>query len=415
MGLIVVLAVVAVFFLIFRSGALFVVATMDYVTGRLASRSGVSLNLVRSLVIVFTIPFFWAVAKYTQGIFKLRRLKPSLALYTNPYGVIIVCYVAAFFLSMYFASRNAYSYKWCADTPEGVRAFDAPGVDPIYGIKLKRCTPAQIVSLRREEVVLPEPKRIEIPDPSHFAFFDPITGAPRVWYHRSKDGSYEFYDRAGKDPETDADLQPIDAQTRAALIRLQQQRGERNSEVKAQEEQRAAWESAAKSERQHADFMERNLNTAVVRHNGTKQVGVLIFTEDGRELPSAETYALSRVSADGAQPVYSLFRPAFVANGRAVALFNGDWNEARQLDLAARIEYLLLGLAKVSYGTNTQMEGMSTATLNMDLKALNTGSHTVVENLKVTAVGTGFTQPEALDNAIIHAQPQLAGFIKSLF
>src|SRR5216683_4858599 len=117
-----------------------VIATLDYVVENLSSRSGVSPFLVRGIVIVATIPFFWAVAKYTHWTLWLHGVRPSLRLYRNPYGMIIVAYVGFFFIAMYFASRDAYAYKWCADTPEGIRTFDSAGIDPIYGIPLTPCS-----------------------------------------------------------------------------------------------------------------------------------------------------------------------------------------------------------------------------------------------------------------------------------
>jgi hypothetical protein len=46
-------------------------------------------------------------------------------------------------------------------------------------------------------------------DPDKYAFFDPITGKPRVWYWRSERGEYEFYDNPGFHPRTGAKLNAI--------------------------------------------------------------------------------------------------------------------------------------------------------------------------------------------------------------
>jgi hypothetical protein len=47
-------------------GVRFVYATVDYVVDNLASRSGLSTFLVRGVVILATIPFFWAIARFTR-------------------------------------------------------------------------------------------------------------------------------------------------------------------------------------------------------------------------------------------------------------------------------------------------------------------------------------------------------------
>ena len=199
-----------------------VVSTIDYVVVSLCSQSGWSPNLVRGIVILVTIPFFWAVAKYTHWTLWLHGVHPSLKLYRNPYGIIIVSYVGIFFITMYFASRDALASKWCAETPEGIRTFDAAGADPVYGIALKPCTFDQIVSLRRDKAGIADPQRLTVADVKQYAFFEPITGTPRVWYFKLSDGSYAFYDKPGKYPGTGENLLPIDERAIQDAARLQE-------------------------------------------------------------------------------------------------------------------------------------------------------------------------------------------------
>ena len=49
----------------------------------------------------------------------------------------------------------------------------------------------------------------QVIDPEKFAFFDPITGKARVWYRRSENGNYEFYNREGFHPRTGEALAAI--------------------------------------------------------------------------------------------------------------------------------------------------------------------------------------------------------------
>ena len=268
-----------------RWGGHLVVRTIDYAVQSLASRSGVSPLLIRGLVIFITIPFFWAIAKYTHGLLWLRGVHPSLRFYRNPYGIIIVSYVGAFFLAMYFASREAYFYKWCADTPEGIRTFDAAGVDPVYGIQLKPCSFEQIVSLRQKTVGLSGPQRIQIDNLGEFAFFDAISGSPKVWYYKAEDGKYEFYDRAGKHPGTGQNLRPIDAETRQEVIRL-------HGEEERQNAEQAVQRAAVASRQQHQAFLERYLNTAVVKRKGT--AAAILVLREGEDSMSELEEVLAR-------------------------------------------------------------------------------------------------------------------------
>jgi hypothetical protein len=379
--------------------------TIRSVSDLLASQSGLSPNLVKGLVILATIPFFCAVAIYMRGIFKLRGGKRTLRLYSNRYGIIIVVYIAAFFLAQYFASRHAYYSKWCADTPEGIETFDIYGTghDPIYGIALQPCTVAQIAALRRQQVPLETPNRMEISDPEHFSFFDPISGAPRVWYYKSADGTYRLYDHPGKDSATGAALRPIDDGTRNALIRLEHQK-----------QQRAAQVTAAQLEARRTSFLDHYINGEAAAPTSTKTAAVLVFENNGQELSEVDNYLLSRVSQYGAAPVRSLFKPAFLSEGRAAALFRGDWSQVQQLALARRVKYLLLGNAGVSYTENRGLGGVRTADFELHLKALDVPANAVVDDATIDVAGAGFTNDAALDNAIAHAEPQLAAFAKSV-
>lgn len=387
-------------------GGHLVVRTIDYAVQNLASRSGLSLFLVRGIVILVTIPFFWAVAKYTRGLFWLRGVHPSLRLYRNPYGIIIVSYVGAFFLAMYFASREAYFYKWCGDTPEGIRTFDAAGVDPIYGIQLKPCSFEQIVSLRQNTVGLSGPQRVQIENPREFAFFDAISGSPRVWYYKTADGRYEIYDRAGKHPGTGQSLRPIGAETRQELVRLQQEEERQRAEQVAQR-------AAAESQRQHQAFLERYLNTAVVKRKGTA-AAILILREGEDSMSEIEEFLARGLTKIGVEPVRVLFKPQFVQEGHARNLFAGDWREAKQLELANRVDYVFLGLGGANYTSNREFEGLSSVSLRLEVKCFNVVAQKMCGVRSILAHGAGYTKAEAFGNAATNAEPLLESYVKAL-
>jgi hypothetical protein len=206
-----VLALIA--YLWYGAGGHFILQTIDYAVQNLANRSGLSVFLVRGLAIIVTIPFFWAVGKFTYGFFWPGALRPSLRFYRSTHGMIIVAYVGLYFVAMAYASRNAFHYKYCARTPEGIRTSDSPGVDRIYGVQFEPCTVEDIEEIRKAQ-----PKRLTIENPQDFAFFDSVTGEPRVWYYKWPDGTYQFFDRPGKHPGTGADLIPIDRKTVDELI-----------------------------------------------------------------------------------------------------------------------------------------------------------------------------------------------------
>jgi len=186
LGIGVVLAVVAVLLFARWWGGHFILHTLDFVVETLASRSGWSPDLVRGVVILATIPFFWAVARYTWGLFIPYA---SFDLYRNRYGMIIVAYVGLFFVAKYVASRDAYSYKWCDNTPEGIRVFDGPGTDPVYGIPLHPCTMEERITLRQRDSGIVGPPQVRTGDPH----FDTATGQPLQNYYKDSDGRIELF------------------------------------------------------------------------------------------------------------------------------------------------------------------------------------------------------------------------------
>jgi len=192
-------------------GVRFVYATVDYVVDNLAGRSGLSIFLVKGIVILATIPFFWAIAQFTRSFIGLIQMgwSGALGFYKNWYGIVIVTYVAVFFFAMYAASIDAYAYKFCADTPEGIWTSDIAGQDPVYGIEAKHCSREQIMELRNGKGKLPSPHEIHVASVSGQAWFNGTTGRPLVWYDILPNGEYKFFDRPGRDPNTGTPLNEI--------------------------------------------------------------------------------------------------------------------------------------------------------------------------------------------------------------
>jgi hypothetical protein len=392
----------------------FVFRTIDYVVQTLASRSGLSPFLVRGLIILLTIPFFWAVGKYTHGLFWLRGVGPSLRLYRNPYGLIIVTYAGLFFIAMYFASRNAYAYKWCADTPEGVRTFDAAGVDPIYGVPLKPCAFEQIVSLRQKQKGFTGAQRIQIGNLREFEFFDSITGKPRVWFYKVPNGGYEFYDRPGKHPRTGEDLRPVDREIVQELVRLQEVANAQQSAKELQERQQEAEQAAAGQKREHQALLERYINTAVVKPNGKRVVAILMQQEGQDSFSSIEDALVTSLPKQGIETVPAFFKPSFIQEGRARRLVTGDWNEATRLDLSKRVDYILSGSDAVAYSSSPQFEGLITADLRVELTCLNVVAQRVCGSRTVNAKGAGYSKAAALENAATNTKALFEAFVKTL-
>jgi hypothetical protein len=276
----------------------FVEHTIKFVADNIANRSGLSIYLVRGLVIIGTIPFFWSVGKFTKNIVRLLSLGwDSMSLYKDKYGLIIVLYVAVYFLVIYWASLQSYAYKYCADTPEGTVDYDSPGKDPVYGIELKPCSMDQKLALREGTATLklqpnaykycaetPEgisssdrpgkdpvygiklepcsmvqkkklrhlkpPDEIPIGNAEQYLWFNTMTGEPLVWYSVLPNNSYRFFDGGGIDPHNDQELKPVTAEIverikQQQILQAATQRQVEKQEAEAKRKEDAARDAAA--------------------------------------------------------------------------------------------------------------------------------------------------------------------------
>jgi hypothetical protein len=386
------------------SGGRFVTGTIDRVVNDIVRVSGLSPMLVKGVVIIVTIPFFWAVAKFTKTWWGASAVEAGLDLYLNKYGIIIVAYVAAFFLTMHFASRSSYydttgkNLKWCSETPEGIRAFDVEGVDPVYGVPLKPCSAGQVRALRKDQVGIQGPALLKVADPRTFEFFDGVSGRPKVWFHRNPDATYELYDKAGVHPRTGAPLTAVNAAVIQELIQL-------NEQGRARAEEQRQQEAAAEAVRQEQAVLDRYTNAGPANHAGRTEVALLVR---GEPLPGGLQQAIADgVRRHGADPVESLFKPSFEGEGRARLLAAGDWAAVSALKLGERVDAVLIAGHKLAVSANPQFEGMSSASLSLDLKCVHVVANRTCGSRSLSAQGAGFSADAAAANAAEKMMPGL--------
>ncbi len=398
--LILALGVVVFFVLTLSRWGRFVKDTITYVVDHLASQSGISTNLLYGIVIIGTIPFFWAVAKYMHGAWLyLWHLGPGLRLYKSVHGMIIVAYVGLYFLAMFYVARNSIAYKYCAQTPEGLKVFDDQIKDPVWGIQSQPCNTQQIADYERAKHpggAPIGPQKVQVTDARTFPFFDNVTHNPRYWYSKAETGDYRVFDQAGYDPETSVPLRPIDQQVREDMIRLQDQHvaAQHNSEEDA--------------------LAGKYVNIATSERNGSRQAAILVFSDGQAQLGGIDQIISRALSDRGITPNASFFKPEFIREGRAAHLFEGDWSEGSQLGLGSRVVIVILGRASVTVSESSQFEGLISTRLNLELKCLNPGRQISCGNRSIDSVGAGYSNDESLRNAIDKAQPDIGGFVRAL-
>ncbi len=141
-------------------------------------------------------------------------------------------------------------YYWKSGAAE-FEFYDGKGFHPRTGDELTLITKEAIADWQkaeadrlRAEQQEKEKRAAKRIDPESYAFFDPITGQPRVWYWRTASGEYEFFDRSGYHPRTGDELivvtREIIAEWRRSLDLLKKKKDEQEGARRAEQDRERA-------------------------------------------------------------------------------------------------------------------------------------------------------------------------------
>lgn len=387
--------------------------------GTIADLTGLNTFLVKAISALLLVPFIISV----RYLFSLDRTRRTIG------SVIIILYVFTYNLSLYHFTKNHYfkfatgeGMKWYALTPEGVKFYDKPGVDPIYGITLQQVTPEIIKNLK-----LIEKGEFNPIDPDTATFFNPITGEVKVWYFRYADGIYEFYDKPGYHPITGKALKPvthqvlsewkafkeqqteiekqrkIEAARKEALAREEEEKRkqlERQTKLKKERKEVERQKQLAEARKREKRLKElRSLvNPSNVSHD-TSNVAVAIMSEKSgsafvqtseRVLPD-----LLKANNDKYNIIDHYFTQDFKQKGYFVKVFNGNVKLLKEMDAFARVDYIILGKVNVSFKSEGIVEGIISCNINFTFKVFDkTG--VLVDSGAVSVIGPGYSEKAAL-------------------
>jgi hypothetical protein len=99
---------------------------------------------------------------------------------------------------IFFDLRTGDPRAWYwQDSSGSYEFYDSQGFQPQTGDKLLVVTREVVDAWLKAHGNAPQPV-----DPNKYPFFDPNTGAARVWYWHGGNGAYEFYDASGFHPQT---------------------------------------------------------------------------------------------------------------------------------------------------------------------------------------------------------------------
>jgi len=118
----------------------------------------------------------------------------------------------------FFDPRTGNAITWYAVSPtDQVEIFDLMGFHPETGAALLPIS-AEVVTKWKEQQALQARKSPERVYPTAAgAWFDPRDGRSLLWFRRARDGTYEFFDREGFDPQSGAPLERVTAENIEAV------------------------------------------------------------------------------------------------------------------------------------------------------------------------------------------------------
>lgn len=175
---------------------------------------------------------------------------------------------------------------------------------------------------------------------------------------------------------------------------LQKQR-EADAQQAAEEAEAARQKAAEEAAAEHAQYLARYLNSGFVKKSGLETIAVVVASEDGTWNSAVNAALIKRFKNEPVQIVSSFFKPAFVSDGLFAEAFSDSNDLFNKLELSKSLDGLLLARENVGYATNSSLENVITATMQLDIETLPIGSQLQNQTWTFSANGSGFHKADA--------------------
>jgi hypothetical protein len=378
--------------------------------------------LAKGIVILLMLPFIWALSEIFRFRFKLNIFsKKNRKSFKNLGIIVIVVYVGMFFISMYFLGKGTYFghntgeiMKWYADTPEGNKYYDSPGVDPVYGIKLKPVTSDLVINNKKKELGI-KPNRITDADLDKFEFFDSNTAAPKVWVYRNAEGDYELFDHPGFHPKFKEELLPVTPEIVDQIMKKYDEAKKKKELI----EQSKVIEQANKIDQERTLIKIANIskyiNVSSEKAKNKKSVSILSIDENVKENNDVEQIIASSLISNGYAPISNFFKVPFINDGKFENLYMGDMSVERDLNLSAYFDYLILCKKKTNFNKQTDLNDIISASMIIEIRIIDVRNGQIIKSDSISTIGAGFSNAEAEKKAVELLNKKMPGYLKEEF
>lgn len=213
--------------------------------------------------------------------------------------------------------------------------------------------------------------------------------------------------RAEAQKQAEAAKKATETAERARLEAAQRQQDEERA---VREKEAAAKKAAELAAAERARYLARYTVPNQLRNQSNSwEVAVLVATESRTPNAAIGNAVVAALRAKAANASASVFTPEFIADGLFDKAFGGAQGTLNRLELTNSADLMLLARQSVQYSTNLALEGLITASMNLEISVLSAATEQRLQTHVATASGAGFTQADARALAEDRLFKQMAG------
>ncbi len=392
---------------------------------------GINRFLAKALAAIFFIPALLSL-RYLFSLSSRRRLI-GFGLLTL-YAVLTYGFLWQATKDQYF-TRAGEPLKCFVVTREGVTFRDRAGTDPATGRRCEWVTAEILPRLKLLESKLRSGQSLVPLDPNRpLQFFSVATGEPIIWYYRTPEGDYEFFDIPGFHPSSGAALKPVNedvlatwreyrtrrAEEQAKARRLAElERTRRLAEQKEKEKEKEKQDALLREDQQRREAEERQgreraaaeaKRDAHLRHmrsllnpTASKPDQTLALAiRPGQNISDREVLEFTRSLRSSANSRLrldsNLFKNQFFIEGYFDKVFNGDITPLTESQAFERAAFIMVGAQSAQCGDNPVASNMKSCTIVLDYRIYARAGQPIARG-RIQRVGAGFTPEQAKLNA----------------
>ncbi len=158
-----------------------------------------------------------------------------------------------------------------------------------------------------------------------------------------------------------------------------------------QSRQKALQSAAAEHER----FLTKYVNTNITKRAGSQMVAVAVVSETGTMNHAIGAALVKHFQREGVQLTDSFFKPELATDGLFATAFKGSSDLFNRLELAKNLDALLLAHQIVQYETNSELNNIVTAAMQLEVVALPAAGQIESQSWTFSANGAAFRPADA--------------------